>query len=208
MATPDPLPNALLIVGPTGSGKTPLGEHLQARGLRGRSCIHFDFGVRLRAVAAGEIRPAGLAEEEIATVEKVLKAGNLLEDRAFHIARAILEDFLVRDVEPGTLVVLNGLPRHLGQARDVSDLLDVSTVLYLQASTEVVQARIRGNAGGDRGGREDDQPHAIGMRLWRFAKETLPLVEHYREAGARIVMLEVGLDTGPDELAGRLEGGD
>jgi adenylate kinase family enzyme len=208
MARPDPLPNALLIVGPTGSGKTPLGQHLQANGLEGRPCIHFDFGARLRAVAAGEIRPAGLTEAEIRTVEEVLKAGKLLEDRAFPIARAILEDFLAREVEPGTLVVLNGLPRHLGQARDVSDLLDVSTVLYLQASPEVVQARIRENAGGDRGGREDDQPHAIGMRLSRFAEETLPLVEHYREGGARIVMLDVGLNTGPDELAGRLEGGD
>ena len=43
----------ILLLGPTGSGKTPLGDRLQIRDLWGRRCHHFDFGVRLRDVAYG-----------------------------------------------------------------------------------------------------------------------------------------------------------
>ena len=45
------LPHALLLIGPTGSGKTPLGELLERSGLWGRPCRHFDFGERMRRIA-------------------------------------------------------------------------------------------------------------------------------------------------------------
>jgi hypothetical protein len=48
---PNSLP-ALLLLGPTGAGKTPLGDWLEAHGLWGRPCHHFDFGANLRAVVA------------------------------------------------------------------------------------------------------------------------------------------------------------
>jgi len=37
-------PEAVLLVGPTAAGKTPLGDALQAGGLWGRACRHFDSG--------------------------------------------------------------------------------------------------------------------------------------------------------------------
>ena len=43
---------ALLLVGPTGSGKTPLGNWLEQNGLRGVRAHHFDFGTNLRRVVA------------------------------------------------------------------------------------------------------------------------------------------------------------
>ena len=49
---------AILLLGPTGSGKSPLGDELEANGLNGRRCLHFDFGRRLRRAAEG--RPATL----------------------------------------------------------------------------------------------------------------------------------------------------
>ena len=48
-------PQAVVLLGPTGSGKTPLGEWLEAKGLGGRRCHHFDFGTRLRRVATGAL---------------------------------------------------------------------------------------------------------------------------------------------------------
>ncbi|MDW7761659.1 MAG: hypothetical protein SCM96_13625 [Acidobacteriota bacterium] len=44
---------AVLILGPTGSGKTPLGRELETRGHAGRRCRHFDFGAEMRALAGG-----------------------------------------------------------------------------------------------------------------------------------------------------------
>ena len=41
-------PSAILLLGPTGSGKTPLGELMERRGFGGRRCRHFDLGDRLR----------------------------------------------------------------------------------------------------------------------------------------------------------------
>jgi hypothetical protein len=39
---------AILPLGPTGSGKTPLGDYLEERGLFGRRCVHFDFGEKFK----------------------------------------------------------------------------------------------------------------------------------------------------------------
>lgn len=41
---------AVLLLGSTGSGKTPLGDLIERRGLRGVRCLHFDFGVNLRKI--------------------------------------------------------------------------------------------------------------------------------------------------------------
>jgi len=49
---------AVLLLGPTGAGKTPLGEMIEARGLWGMSCLHFDFGANLRAVVMLECSEA------------------------------------------------------------------------------------------------------------------------------------------------------
>ncbi len=35
---------AILFLGPTGSGKTPYGELIEWQGLGGRKCAHFYFG--------------------------------------------------------------------------------------------------------------------------------------------------------------------
>ena len=43
---------AILLNGPACVGKTPLGDHMQQRGILGRRCHHFDFGHELRSIAA------------------------------------------------------------------------------------------------------------------------------------------------------------
>ena len=45
------LPMAVLILGSTGSGKTPLGEYIEQNGLNGIKCHHFDFGACLRRIS-------------------------------------------------------------------------------------------------------------------------------------------------------------
>ena len=103
--------DALLLIGPTGSGKSPLGDHLTAQGLLGRRCYHFDFGSELRSIAAGNGASSSFSPSEIEFIRHVLKNGLLLENDRFMLARKIfirsLEHFQFRD---GDLLVLNGIP--------------------------------------------------------------------------------------------------
>ncbi len=165
---------AILLVGPTGSGKTPLGQLIEHRGLgrprcfgvETKRCLHFDFGANLReAVARGE--PDGvLLQKDIDFLARVLAEGLLLEDEHFPVAARILQSFLKRHkADRQTVVVLNGLPRHISQAEAVAALLDVRGVVHLQCSAEVVRRRIESNVGGDRARRVDDARQAVEAKL-------------------------------------------
>ncbi|MHC4715692.1 MAG: nucleoside monophosphate kinase [Planctomycetota bacterium] len=192
---------AILLVGPTGSGKTPLGEMLERRGLRGRRCVHFDFGASLRRAAAGETPPADLTEAEVAFLGDVLESGALLEDEHFPIAATILRAFIdARCLGPEDRLVLNGLPRHAGQARDVDTIVEVAAVVELRCTPEVVFERIRTNAGGDRTDRSDDDADAVREKLDTYARRIAPLVGHYRDAGVPIDVIDVGADTAAEEV--------
>jgi adenylate kinase family enzyme len=135
---------AILLIGPTGSGKTPLGNWLASNGWHGRRCRHFDFGAHLRA-------GTGLTGEEQAFVTGLLARGGLLENEHFHIAEKILRAAVAGDEE--ALIILNGLPRHVGQARGLESLLSVIGVVVLAAGATTVLARLAHNSGGDRTGR-------------------------------------------------------
>ncbi|HUT61258.1 MAG TPA: nucleoside monophosphate kinase [Phycisphaerae bacterium] len=191
---------AILLIGPTGAGKTPLGDLLEARGLWGRRCRHFDFGRQLRAAAAAETPPAHLTDADVEAIRGAL-AGALLADEQFPIAARILRVFLAGcDVGPDDWIVLNGLPRHIGQARDLAPLVDVRAVVELACSADVVLRRVRTDAGGDRAGRPDDQAAAVRERFRTYAQRTAPLVDHYRRLGARIHTIEVGPATSADDI--------
>ncbi|MCX7825965.1 MAG: nucleoside monophosphate kinase [Verrucomicrobiae bacterium] len=197
---------ALLLLGPTGSGKTPLGELLEAEGFHGRRCAHFDFGAHLRRIDKTGVAPEGLGKADVAWIRRVLHQGALLENKHFHLARAIFEGFVrEKQLGPNHWLVLNGLPRHVGQAADVDAMVDVRAVIYLRCPAEVVRQRICLNTGGDRFDRADDLLDRIAAKLRVFKKRTLPLIEHYRSAGAQIVEVEVGSRSTPQEVLQTVE---
>jgi len=173
--------SAILLLGPTGSGKTPLGEMLQRRGLWGRRCAHFDFGANLRRIAAGG-RCAGLTPGERAVIRRALRTGALLQDDEFPIALKILQSFVARRAEPADWLVLNGLPRHAGQARGITPVARVSLVVRLLCSPATALRRIRRNVAGDRTGR------------------TAPLLDHYAEAGVQVRCVRVGVATRVEDV--------
>jgi adenylate kinase len=196
--------SALLLIGPTGSGKSPLGGYLERHGLWGRSCYHFDFGAQLRGVAAGR-SGEGLTGREREVVRSALFSGALLEEEHFPIARKVLERFLrERGDDPGGLVVLNGLPRHQGQAAALESLLRVVRVIALECSPETVLERLRRDPAGDREGRTDDTVEAVAGRLRIYRERTLPLLDWYRQRGVPVSELTVGPDTRPADLHPRL----
>jgi adenylate kinase len=190
---------AVLILGPTGAGKTPLGEYWQDHGLAGRRCRHFDFGARLRAEAGLASR---LSPSQVEVIRRVLRTGALLEDAEFPIALAVLESF-IREESLGNrdILILNGLPRHTGQAAGLANSVDIRAVVKLEAAPEIIRTRIRTNAGGDRAGRADDDAEAVAARLRLFEARTAPLEDFYRDRGVRILDFGVGLRTPTWELA-------
>ncbi len=183
---------AILLIGPTGSGKTPLGEIIEQRTLWRTRCLHFDFGANLRQVVARNCPDRLIGPEDIEFLRGVLRSGALLEDEQFPIARRILQSFMARHgAEQDACIVLDGLPRHAGQARAIDRILDVRMVVHLQCSSETVLERIRTNVGGDRASRTDDDLQSVRNKLAIFNERTAPLLEHYRRQGATVETIEV-----------------
>lgn len=182
---------AILLVGPTGSGKTPLGEFLEREGFCGRRCRHFDFGARLRRLAAS---PDGLGftAPEVEVIRRSVSTGALFEDAEFPVATKVFGDFAASAGAAGAdLIVLNGFPRHAGQARALEGTIAVELVVLLEAPADVVAERIRRDAEGDRSGRADDSRDEVLKKLETFRERTLPLVEYYSSRGAKVVRISV-----------------
>ncbi len=196
---------AVLLLGPTGSGKTPVGEWLEQHSLWKRRCHHFDFGANLRAVAMGgasQVFNAG----EIQFLNDVLEKGALLEDASFYLAERILEQFIARrNVQPSHLLLLNGLPRHVGQSEKLDHRLKIMAVVQLECDAPTVRERLRLDSGGDRAQRTDDDEMLVAQKLAIFAERTRPLAEHYRQRGARLITVNVGVETRPAAMVEHLE---
>lgn len=183
---------AVLLLGPTGSGKTPLGDCLAERGLAGAACRHFDFGAWLRRVDSAGWPSRRLTDEDRATVAASLRGGTLLENEHFHIARDLFRDFLdLTGAGQDTRIVMNGLPRHVGQARDAASLVDIRRVINLRCTADVVSARIQRNTGGDRAERPDDSRAEVDRKLRLFEQRTAPLLDHYAAGGVETVQIDV-----------------
>lgn len=195
--------NAILLLGPTGAGKTPLGDYLQQHGLHNRRCAHFDFGAQLRAAAVSS--PPELSPNDLSIIRHSLQTGALLEDHQFHIAAGILHAFArSMQLTNDDLLILNGLPRHEGQAQRMEDLVAMQAIINLECTPQVVHDRIRLNTGGDRSGRIDDSVDAVARKLALFAARTAPLIEHYRARGIPIRSIPIAVDTTPQQIVQKL----
>lgn len=197
--------NTVLLLGPTGAGKSPLGDVLARNGIFNRQCRHLDFGSELRSAVSDKDLSVRYSNEEIDFILGVLEQGLLLENEHFPLARKIISLFLDRVGFSGDhILILNGIPRHIGQAKDVSSLADVHAVVVLECSAHDVICRIRNNVGGDRDARLDDHAELVAAKLVTFQERTAPLINHYDRLGRRIYRISVSGETTPTEAYQRL----
>lgn len=198
---------AILLLGPTGAGKTPLGEALEQQGFRGRRCAHFDFGAQLRAAVTAPATESRLNDADLALVRHVLASGRLLEDGQFAIAAALLEAFvLTRRLGPDDLLVLNGLPRHAGQATALEPFAHIEAVITLEGDPDTLHRRIAGNTGGDRTDRTDDSPAEVARKLALYEQRTAPLIGHYRQKGVSIWPIRVSVRDSAGDMRRQIPG--
>ncbi|MFA5316494.1 MAG: nucleoside monophosphate kinase [Dehalococcoidales bacterium] len=195
---------AILLIGPTGSGKTPLGQLLELRGLKGGRCIHFDFGNTLRTCI--DDSNSQLTQDEIHVIKESLMAGTVLEDKHFVIAKKLLLNFIKeRKADGDILIVLNGLPRHIGQAIAMEQFIDIRLLVKLECPPAVVLDRIQMNTGGDRSGRADDTLDKIKQRVELFKQRTEPLLDYYCGFKLPIIYVDVRLETTAQDMYRQIE---
>ncbi len=200
-------PEAILLLGPTGSGKSPLGEALEKHGFDGLRCVHLDFGANLREVAALKRRPLGFTAQDRNVIRDSLRTGALLENENFPIAEKVMERFRRKcRMKKDDLLVLNGLPRHEGQAADLERTVHVTLVVYLNASPAVTRERIRRNVDSDRSGRVDDSAEEVRRKYAIFRKRTKPLLDFYASRDARIRSIPIGVNSTAADMLRTLAG--
>ena len=192
---------ALLLVGPTGSSKSPLGALLEKR----TGWAHFDFGHELRSIARGAT-DHDLAEPEVEYIAKLLSNHEIFPDEEFDTVKRILESFLKKNGHaPG--VILNGLPRHVGQAKDLSRMVEIKKVAVLNCTPRDTAARVARRVQGetsDPAVKSDDTHEAVLAKFSTFAEETIPLVDHYRNSNTDIIDVIVESGTTESNIASRI----
>lgn len=189
---------AMLLLGATGAGKTPLGQQMEVMDLWWNNYFHFDFGEQLRQAVKDE--STVLDAEEKARIKDILENNELLEDKDFPIAQKLLLKFIeTRKIgeDEDDVIVLNGLPRHLGQANALNDIVDIKFIIFLNCPPGVAHERIKYNYGGDRTDRVDDTYEEVKKKIEIFYDQTFPLIEFYRAQGKNIVEVAIDIDTLP-----------
>ena len=188
--------NSMLLLGPTGVGKSPLGDAISQNSLFGRRCHHLDFGLELRGAVSREDLSSAYSRKELDFIHGVLERGLLLENEHFPLAEKIFGLFLERaGFTPRDLLILNGIPRHTGQSKDIARIARIHALIVLDCTADDVYRRIRNNVGGDRTERLDDDKQLIAKKLEIFRERTAPLVDYYSQRDCRIYRVNVSATT-------------
>lgn len=192
---------SVLIVGPTGSGKTPLGNYIERHGLKGSRCVHLDFGHELRCISDPPARPGVFSQSEISFIKDVLHEGIFLENEYYYIAEKVLHRFLRRNsMRNRDMLILNGIPRHVDQAKAMDGKIDVKKLIVLECSADVIRSRIQENTGNDQQGRSDDDTRMIEKKIALYEERTVPLIRYCALRGSTIHRMNVTASTTAEQL--------
>jgi adenylate kinase len=163
-----------LVFGPPGSGKGTQASRVAVR----LGIPHIAAGDMLRSEVDHD---TALGRE----AKPIMDAGGLVPDDL--VVRMINERLNQTDATKG--VLLDGFPRTVPQASMLDDMLKtrnaaVDEVIALEVPDDELKTRILKRATTE--GRSDDTAEGLAQRLIVYRQDTAPVLEHYREAGARI----------------------
>lgn len=155
----------ILLMGVAGAGKSVEGKRLaDKKGLPWLSTGEF-----LRMLVTGQRRAEMLA-------------GKLLDDQEV----IALVDRIFRVIDTREEFILDGFPRTSAQAewlfaQHKAGLMKISCVLHLEASEEVVAARLLAR------GRQDDTKEVIAKRFAEYHATTLPIIHDLETKGVKVM---------------------
>jgi adenylate kinase len=197
---------AILLIGHSNAGKSPLGDAIENElSIDGKRFIHFDFGRILRAICSGKI-DTGLSAREMAYIQSVMN-GTLIDDTHFPCVKKIILWFLRKKrFDPdGDTLVMNGLPRHLGQAKGLDEIpVKIVSIIYLHCSPQTAYLRKcaseLGNGFENRKNRKDSEHFVFIRKLQSFESDTKPLLAFYQNRGVPIRTIDVKFATSPEVM--------
>jgi adenylate kinase len=174
----------LVMLGRQGAGKGTQAERVARR-----------YGVEHLSTGALFRRRAELGTPVGLEAKRYMDEGKLVPDE---VVIAVVEESLAPGAPLADGFVLDGFPRTREQAVALDGLLGehpLDLVIDLDVPEDIVMDRMLAR------GREDDTPEAIQTRLDLYARQTLPIVEHYQHVGILEVVDGVGH---PDEVFERI----
>lgn len=179
---PDSLPQhdryrAILLFGPPGSGKGTQGKILAAM----PGFFHCATGDMFRGLDP--------QSEAARTMQQYMSRGELVPDEfTVELWKNHMRGLeLTNKFDPRSqILVLDGIPRSVNQAKLLKDAIEVIKIIHLAADTEELVQRLRGRALKEN--RVDDaREDVIRRRMQVYERDTRPLLEHYpKELVARI----------------------
>ena len=158
------LGNSVILVGGPASGKGTISELM----LKEMICCHISTGDLLRHEIKNETFIGLLLKD---TISK----GDLVPDD-------LIMNLLVGKIKQSKrfpLIILDGFPRTVDQAKLLSNYLDITKVVYLECKQETLVSRIVNR--GKTSGRADDNESTAQNRISTFLKETVPVLEYYSD---------------------------
>ena len=161
----------ICLYGLAACGKTTQADKMSAT----TGMVQFGMGENLRA----EIESGSELGQKIKTY---VDSGTLITD---DLMEQVIKK--VGDEAKAKGIIFDGFPRMISQAemldRAATEMnMEISSVIYLNVSVDEAVKRLTLRA--ESGSRADDKdPVAVKNRLGVFAKESVPLLEYYRQKG-------------------------
>ncbi|HHW59190.1 MAG: adenylate kinase [Bacteroidales bacterium] len=167
----------IVLFGPLGSGKGTQAKKIADK----YGFIHFSTGELLRE----EIRKQTKIGKKI---KSIVNSGALVPD---DIMEEIVENFLKENCNTKG-IIFDGFPRTLRQAKMLDEELEkynllLDLIIKLDVPEEIIKSRLLYRA--QKEGRTDDNEAIISKRLKYYYRDTLPVLDYYKQTNKNIVSI-------------------